>query len=53
MAVFGVGTLPNLLAMGMLAKHLQTFTRRPAVRLMAGLLVAIFGVLGLARLLLN
>ncbi|MFA5171207.1 MAG: sulfite exporter TauE/SafE family protein [Sulfuriferula sp.] len=53
MAVFGVGTLPNLLAMGMLAKHLQTFTRRPAVRLMAGLLVATFGVLGLARLLLN
>ncbi len=53
MAVFGVGTLPNLLAMGMLAKHLQTFTRRPAVRLMAGLLVATFGVLGLARLALN
>jgi hypothetical protein len=53
MAVFGVGTLPNLLAMGMLAKHLQTFARRPAVRLMAGLLVATFGVLGLARLLLN
>lgn len=53
MAVFGVGTLPNLLAMGMLAKHLQTFTRRPAVRLMAGLLVATFGVLGLAHLILN
>ena len=53
MAVFGAGTLPNLLAMGMLAKHLQTFTRRPAVRLMAGLLVATFGVLGLARLILN
>ena len=53
MAVFGIGTLPNLLAMGMLAKHLQAFVRRPAVRLMAGLLVATFGVLGLARLILN
>lgn len=53
MLVFGVGTLPNLLAMGMLAKHLQTFIRIPAVRLMAGLLVATFGVLGLVRLLLN
>jgi hypothetical protein len=53
MAVFGLGTLPNLLAMGMLAQHLQNFTRRPAVRLMAGLLVATFGVLGLVRLILN
>ncbi|NOT16546.1 MAG: sulfite exporter TauE/SafE family protein [Sulfuriferula sp.] len=53
MAVFGLGTLPNLLAMGMLAQHLQVFTRRPAVRLMAGLLVATFGVLGLVRLLMQ
>ncbi len=53
MAVFGLGTLPNLLAMGMLAKYLQTFARRPVVRLIAGLLVATFGVLGLARLILN
>lgn len=53
MAVFGMGTLPSLLAMGMLAKHLQAFTRRPAVRLMAGLLVATFGVLGLVRLVMS
>ncbi|WP_124948582.1 sulfite exporter TauE/SafE family protein [Sulfuriferula thiophila] len=53
MLAFGLGTLPNLLAMGLLAKQLQHFTRQPAVRLIAGLLVAGFGVLGLARLIIN
>lgn len=53
MLAFGLGTLPNLLAMGLLAQRLQRFTRQPAVRLVAGLLVAAFGVLGLARLIIN
>lgn len=46
MLAFGLGTLPNLLTMGLLAKRLQGWTRRPAVRLVAGLMVAGFGVLG-------
>ncbi|MHB1656236.1 MAG: sulfite exporter TauE/SafE family protein [Burkholderiales bacterium] len=49
MLAFGAGTLPNLLAMGLLAKRLQNFTRNLLVRRIAGLLVAGFGVLGLAR----
>lgn len=53
MLAFGLGTLPNLLAMGLLAQRLQHLTRQPSVRLVAGLLVASFGVLGLARLLIN
>ncbi|MDR3390330.1 MAG: sulfite exporter TauE/SafE family protein [Sulfuriferula sp.] len=53
MLAFGLGTLPNLLAMGLLAQRLQRLTRQPAVRLVAGLLVAAFGVLGLARLIIN
>jgi sulfite exporter TauE/SafE len=50
MAAFGVGTLPNLLAMGLLASHLQPLLRRRALRIAAGLLVAALGVLGLMRL---
>ena len=53
MLAFGLGTLPNLLAMGLLAQRLQHLTRQPSVRLIAGLLVAGFGVLGLARLIMN
>ncbi|HUW28831.1 MAG TPA: sulfite exporter TauE/SafE family protein [Sulfuriferula sp.] len=53
MLAFGVGTLPNLLALGLLARRLQTFTRKPGVRLAAGLLVAAFGVWGLTRLILH
>ena len=50
MGAFGVGTLPNLLAMGLLAHRLQNFIRKPGVRLGAGLLVAAFGVWGLTQL---
>lgn len=50
MLAFGLGTLPNLLAMGLLAKRLQNWTRRLLVRRAAGLLVAGFGVWGLVRL---
>ncbi|MHB1175566.1 MAG: sulfite exporter TauE/SafE family protein [Sulfuriferula sp.] len=52
MLAFGAGTLPNLLAMGLFAKRLQTLTRKPMVRLAAGLMVAAFGVWGLTRLIL-
>lgn len=47
MLAFGLGTLPNLMLAGMLAKRLQEFTRRKAVRLVAGLLVLAFGLFGL------
>ena len=47
MLAFGLGTLPNLLLAGLLFSRLQEFTRRPAVRLLSGLLVLGFGVYGL------
>lgn len=47
MLAFGLGTLPNLLAMGLFAARLQAFTRQPVVRRAAGLLVLGFGLLGL------
>lgn len=50
MLAFGLGTLPNLIAMGLFAQQLQAFTRHLWVRRAAGLLVAGFGVWGLARL---
>ena len=50
MVAFGLGTLPNLIAMGLFAQQLQAFTKTLWVRRMAGLLVAGFGVWGLVRL---
>lgn len=50
MLAFGLGTLPNLLAMGLFARQLQGFVRNPWVRRIAGLLVAGFGIWGLTRL---
>ena len=50
MLAFGLGTLPNLLGMGLFARSLQPFLQRPSVRRIAGLLVAGFGVWGLSRL---
>ncbi|MEJ2059431.1 MAG: sulfite exporter TauE/SafE family protein [Gammaproteobacteria bacterium] len=44
---FGLGTLPNLLAMGVFAAQLAHFTRRPLVRQIAGLMVLSFGVFAL------
>lgn len=49
MLAFGLGTLPNLLLAGMLLKRVREFTRRPAVRIVTGLLVLSFGVFGLAN----
>lgn len=47
---FGLGTLPNLLAMGMLAERLSAHVRDPRVRRLAGLLVMSFGIYALYRL---
>lgn len=50
MLAFGLGTLPNLLAMGLFASHLQPILQRRGLRIAAGLLVVALGILGLARL---
>lgn len=49
MSAFGFGTLPNLLLAGMVFKRLRDITSDRRVRLVAGVLVASFGVAGLAR----
>ncbi|HRD86938.1 MAG: sulfite exporter TauE/SafE family protein [Candidatus Accumulibacter sp.] len=50
MLAFGVGTLPNLLLAGLLAARLRAYTSRPALRMVAGLVVLGFGVWGLLGL---
>ena len=49
MLAFGLGTLPNLLAMGVIATRLAKWVKNPKVRLVAGLLVVGMGVLTLFR----
>lgn len=49
MLAFGLGTLPNLLAMGVIATRLTKWTRNPKVRLLAGLLVIVMAVITLLR----
>ena len=49
MLAFGLGTLPNLLLAGLLFKRVRDITSDSRVRLAAGVLVAGFGVAGLAR----
>jgi sulfite exporter TauE/SafE len=49
MLAFGLGTLPNLLAIGLFWESIKGWVQSPRVRLMAGLLVAMFGVYGLAK----
>ncbi len=49
MLAFGLGTLPNLLAMGVIATRLAKWVKNPTVRLVAGLLVVGMGVLTLFR----
>ncbi|MCF6194567.1 MAG: sulfite exporter TauE/SafE family protein [Kangiellaceae bacterium] len=49
MLAFGLGTLPNLLAMGVMAARLSKWVRHPKVRLIAGMLVVLMGVLTLFR----
>ncbi len=50
MLVFGLGTLPTLLTMGMAAVRLKTVLQNIWVRRASGLLVLGFGVVGLLRL---
>jgi len=50
MLAFGIGTLPNLLLAGLLAARLRAYTSRPALRMVAGLVVLGFGVWGLLGL---
>jgi len=45
MLAFGLGTLPNLLLMGVAAAQLNRWIRRPAVRAAAGVMVMLFGCL--------
>ena len=46
---FGLGTLPNLLLMGVLAGKLTALLRRPRVMRMAGALVMLIGLFYMAR----
>ncbi len=43
MLAFGLGTLPNLLLMGVAAAQLNRWVRQPALRVAAGCLVMLFG----------
>jgi sulfite exporter TauE/SafE len=49
MLVFGLGTLPTLLTMGLFGNRLKVWAARRAVRVASGLIVLGFGVLGLMR----
>ena len=49
MLAFGVGTLPNLLAMGWFAQSMRGWRQQLWVRRLAGLLVLAFGVVGLVH----
>ena len=49
MAAFGLGTMPNLLAIGLFWESIKGWVQSPRVRLAAGLLVVAFGVYGLAK----
>ena len=49
MLAFGLGTLPNLLAMGVLAARLSHWVKDPNVRLVSGLLVVLLGLMTLVR----
>ena len=49
MLAFGLGTLPNLLLMGLFASRLQRWLARRGVRLGAGLIIAALGVTGLVH----
>ncbi|MNY64570.1 hypothetical protein D3C86_2017040 [compost metagenome] len=46
---FGLGTLPNLLAISGLSGYVRHLSRRPVVRAVAGVLIIGFGMVGVAR----
>lgn len=47
MLVFGLGTLPSLLALGFFWERCRAWVQSPSVRLIAGLFVILFGAYGL------
>lgn len=49
MLAFGLGTLPNLLAMGFAAERMQPLLKHARLRLIAGVLVMAFGISGFVR----
>jgi len=49
MLAFGLGTLPNLLAIGLFWESIKGWAQSPRVRVLAGALVASFGIYGLIR----
>ena len=49
MLAFGLGTLPNLLAIGLFWESIKGWVQSPRVRMSAGLLVMAFGVYGLSK----
>lgn len=49
MLAFGLGTLPNLLAIGLFWERCRRWVQSPRVRLLAGLIVMAFGVYGLVK----
>jgi uncharacterized protein len=49
MLAFGLGTLPNLLAAGLLMRSGRSWLQRPLVRRIAGIIVLGFGLTGLAH----
>ena len=50
MLAFGAGTLPNLLALGFAAQGASRWFSQPVARRIAGVLIIVFGVAGLARI---
>ena len=49
MLAFGLGTLPNLLVIGLFWERCRHWVRSPKVRLFAGLIVMAFGIYGLFK----
>ena len=50
MIAFGSGTLPSLLAAGLAARRVRSLLGRPRVRQVAGGVVILLGMVGLARI---
>ena len=53
MLAFGLGTLPNLLAMGVIARRFADFMHKSVMRKIAGLLVMVLGVYNIYLSLIN